>query len=433
MLSAPKAQIAKTEASVRAAAKATGKVKKETLTKTSVSGLSQTSLKRLPKDIAHTLQAVYESKKGILKRTPDQKLRVGSLCSGYNSESLALQRLGVPFTHVFSAEKDRQVVLLQKAVHPSEETHGKVEDIDPDKLGDIDILVAGFPCQSFSVAGAGRGVKDPRGLVLFYVLNVLIKKRPRVVLLENVRGLKRKHKPVLDVIVRILTNAGYSVDVMELDGKDSMIPHSRPRLWISGIRNDSYFHEFVKPQPLEFQPLLRHGFLDLQNKSVKKLKLNRTGTAAVLKAKRKFQKRGVDIRDRTVAVDVQASRQFCGAMVECVPCITASRGESGGHYILQRESKLSLEEIGKLMGINEEIVVRMVATGVPACRIGHALGNGQSLNVLERLLARLLHAAGLVEARLPDVWETASSRALQMPARPEDTLKFVDEVRGSLR
>ncbi len=438
----PTSKKSKKEGSARAAANATAKVKKETMKK--ASGLCRTTMERLPEDIAHALEAVYESKgeqnyapaggtRRTFNRAAEQKLRVGSMCSGYNSESLALQRLGVPFTHVFSAEKDRHVQLLQKAVHPSEEPHGKVEDMDPDKLGDIDVLVAGFPCQSFSAAGPGRGAKDPRGLVVFYVLNVFIKKKPRLLLLENVRGLKRNHKPVLDVIVRIVTNAGYSVDVMELDGKDSMIPHSRPRLWISAIRNDSYFHKFLKPQPLKFHPLLRHGFVDLHNKSVKKCKLHRTGSAAVLRATRKLQKRGVNIRRRTIAINVEATRKYCCAMVECVPCITASRGRDGGHYILQRESKLSLEEIGKLMGIDEGIVVRMVATGVPACRIGEALGNGQSLNVLERLLARLLYAAGLVEARLPDVWESASSRALQMPARPMDTLKFVDDIRGSLR
>lgn len=90
---------------------------------------------------------------------------------------------------------------------------------------------------------------------------------------------------------------------------------------------------------------------------------------------------------------------------------------------------MTVEEIGALMGYPKHLIDKLRATGVSKGDISFALGNGQALNVVERLLRELLFSAGLVKSKPIDVWALACEKASLQTSRPCDFPAFVMEIR----
>jgi len=115
-----------------------------------------------------------------------------------------------------------------------------INDADPDKIPDFDVLCAGFPCQPFSHAGLKKGFEDTRGTLFFNIAEIIsakIKKgvAPKVLLLENVKGLKGHDKGnTLKKIIEVLNELGYLVNIKVLNSKYFGVPQNRERLFIVG-------------------------------------------------------------------------------------------------------------------------------------------------------------------------------------------------------
>jgi DNA (cytosine-5)-methyltransferase 1 len=113
-----------------------------------------------------------------------------------------------------------------------------VTKIDENQVPDHDLLVGGFPCQPFSHAGHKRGFEDTRGTLFFDVQRIIKRKRPKVVLLENVRGLLSHDKGhTFGRIVEILSEE-YLVHHALLNARDYGLPQNRIRIYIVAIRSD---------------------------------------------------------------------------------------------------------------------------------------------------------------------------------------------------
>jgi DNA (cytosine-5)-methyltransferase 1 len=112
-------------------------------------------------------------------------------------------------------------------------------DETPQDVPNHDLILAGFPCQPFSNAGKKRGFEDTRGTLFFSIANIAKTKRPRVLLLENVRGLKSHDGGnTLAVIEVTLKSLGYFVHTKVLNARDFGLPQNRNRLFIVAIRED---------------------------------------------------------------------------------------------------------------------------------------------------------------------------------------------------
>lgn len=119
--------------------------------------------------------------------------------------------------------------------HFTHENYGDATTIDTDRIPDIDLLVGGFPCQAFSVAGRRAGFDDARGTLFFEIARVLTNKRPRHFLLENVLGLLSNNGgKTFAHILEILTEIGYCVEWQILNSKDFGVPQNRERVYIVG-------------------------------------------------------------------------------------------------------------------------------------------------------------------------------------------------------
>jgi len=127
-----------------------------------------------------------------------------------------------------------------------------INDADPNKIPDFDVLCAGFPCQPFSNAGLKKGFEDTRGTLFFNIAEIINTKKkkgnpPKVLLLENVKGLRGHDKgKTLKTIIKVLHELGYNVDSKVLNSKYFGVPQNRERLFIVAWLK-------TKKSPIEFK------------------------------------------------------------------------------------------------------------------------------------------------------------------------------------
>lgn len=128
-------------------------------------------------------------------------------------------------------------------------------DAEDYKDSDIDLLVGGSPCQSFSTVGAQHGLDDTRGTLFFDFARIISECHPKVFIYENVRGLlSHDGGKTIDVMLNVLSSLNYSIVPPEiLNASDFGIPQTRRRLFIIGFRNDLNHSPFSFPEAVELQ------------------------------------------------------------------------------------------------------------------------------------------------------------------------------------
>ena len=127
--------------------------------------------------------------------------------------------------------------------------YGDIREISDNEIPDHDILLAGFPCQSFSVAGLKKGFNDERGQAFFEIERILKAKKPKAFLLENVPNLKSiNNGEIFQLMLRRLEEIGYKVNYEILSGKDFGVPQNRRRLYIVGSLDHGKVFQFPKCQ-----------------------------------------------------------------------------------------------------------------------------------------------------------------------------------------
>lgn len=158
-----------------------------------------------------------------------------SLFSGIGGFEQGLNRIGGRC--LLSSEIDKHANFGYKVLY-GHETIGDITKINAEDVPDHDLLVAGFPCQAFSIAGLRRGYEDARGTLFFEVARIANIKKPKVILLENVKGLMSHDKGrTLDVMIQTLNSLGYTIDFDVLNSKFFDVPHNRERIFIVAILN----------------------------------------------------------------------------------------------------------------------------------------------------------------------------------------------------
>lgn len=152
---------------------------------------------------------------------------------------------------VFSSEWDENAAKTYEA-NFGEKPQGDITKIDPASIPDFDILLGGFPCQPFSIIGDKEGFNhETQGTLFFNIERILLEKKPKAFMLENVRNLTAHDKGrTFKVILTHLQNAGYTVYHKVLNALDYGVPQKRERIIIVGFREKIPF-EYPKPIPIE--------------------------------------------------------------------------------------------------------------------------------------------------------------------------------------
>ena len=133
------------------------------------------------------------------------------------------------------SEVDKYAIEIFNKHFKGIKNYGNATTIDETKLPNFDLLVGGFPCQAFSVAGKRKGFDDTRGTLFFDIARILGHKKPKHFILENVRGLlSHGSGRTFQRIIEVLTNLGYLVEWEVLNSKNYGVPQNRERVYIIG-------------------------------------------------------------------------------------------------------------------------------------------------------------------------------------------------------
>ncbi len=133
------------------------------------------------------------------------------------------------------SEIDKYAIQIYQKHFPNHKNYGDITKIITSELPDFDLLVGGFPCQAFSIAGKRRGFDDTRGTLFFDVARILKEERPRNFVLENVKGLlSHDNGRTFKVIISTLAELGYCVEWQVLNAKNFGVPQNRERVFIVG-------------------------------------------------------------------------------------------------------------------------------------------------------------------------------------------------------
>lgn len=146
---------------------------------------------------------------------------------------------------VFASEIDKFAKQSYTALYGDVHLHDDITKIEASDIPNHDVIVAGIPCQAFSVAGKRKGFEDARGTLFFDVVRIAKERRPKAVWIENVKGLVNHDKGrTLNVMIETLCEIGYTVDFTILNSKYFGVPQNRERIFIVAVRDD-----LVSPEP----------------------------------------------------------------------------------------------------------------------------------------------------------------------------------------
>ena len=167
-------------------------------------------------------------------------IKVFSMFSGIGGFEVGLQNSNLEHELIGYSEIDKYAIEVFERHFKGVKNYGDATNIQGDELPDFDLLVGGFPCQAFSVAGKQRGFDDTRGTLFFDIARICSEKRPRYLVLENVKGLlSHDNGKTFQTILRVLTNLGYRVEWQVLNSKDYGVPQNRERIFITGYFRES--------------------------------------------------------------------------------------------------------------------------------------------------------------------------------------------------
>lgn len=202
-------------------------------------------------------------------------------CAGIGGGRLGLENLGMQCVGFSEIDKNAETT-YRHFFGNSETNYGDLMKMSPSDLPDFDLMIAGFPCQAFSIVGQRRGLIDERGQIIFGLLKIMRAKKIKYFVLENVKGLlNHKRGQTFETILNLLDSEGYRVIAKTMDSSHYGLPHKRERIYFLGIRKDllkdpssfySYFNQHPKPTKMNDirQYLIDNGniaFTENQKKS----------------------------------------------------------------------------------------------------------------------------------------------------------------------
>lgn len=353
-------------------------------------------------------------------------IKVGTDCSGMETPLMAMNRLSVAYKHQFSCDICPYVKRYLQFAFPEGTFFDDLMNRDnKNEVPDLDLYIAGFPCQSFSMAGKRKGFQDKRGQVFFGVKDLIDKRRPRAFILENVKGLinhegGKTMATVMSELRGIKDNRAeaYEVTYKVLNTLEHGVPQNRERVYIIGILKSCKRFDFEWPEPLP--PASVEDFLEPVQGAVTKSNLpptsNRTAHRNVLQKLRALEKDGEDPLNETFFIDCDSSEKFCSVMKGKSMCMTKSR--ASGFWITSHGRRATLNDQLRLQGMDPNFVNLKKPMSVSRLQMGAMVGNAMSQNVVERIMVRLLPASGLVKEPIQDPWETKGRKRVSSALAP---------------
>lgn len=313
-------------------------------------------------------------------------IRVFEGFAGYGGASFGLKRSGLKYRVVGYSENDRYASSLFDANFPGLKNWGDITSIKAEELPDFDMFTGGFPCQPFSSAGLMHGEDDKygRGTLIYHILRICKVKRPKYLLLENVKGLtSKKFQGTFETIKDSLRELGYGeMAYAVLNTKDYGIPQNRERLWmfaqLGGLPKG---FDMVPPQTK-----LKYSLGDFLDKEPPSYLYLSQEQIAHLKIKHRIES---FIVDRPLCFDVYNKKIKQDGL-----SITITQPEHNSLRVIEvpREDgleivrKMSVDEQFRLMGFDDG---EMNYDGQSYSQLSKRAGNGWDVNLVGILIKHI--------------------------------------------
>jgi DNA (cytosine-5)-methyltransferase 1 len=294
------------------------------------------------------------------------------LFAGIGGIRLGFQKHGCE--NVFSSEWDTYAAKMY-ATNFGEQPFGDINDIAPTDIPDHDILLAGFPCQPFSIAGKGLGFSDTRGTLFFNIEQIIATKRPQAFLLENVKRLvTHDDGRTFDIIKTSLERLGYTIYYKVLNSLDFGVPQKRERIYIVGFENPL---QFTFPKPLGFyQPLkdVLENDTDIDPSYFLSPVLREKRINAVL------NKFGSLPEYPTIW------HENIGGNISPLPYSCALRAGGSYNYLVANGiRRLTAREMLRLQGFPDDFIINL-----PYSQLRKVAGNSVTVSVIEKIAEQML-------------------------------------------
>jgi DNA (cytosine-5)-methyltransferase 1 len=258
---------------------------------------------------------------------------------------------------------------------------GDINKINIDTIPNFDILCAGFPCQPFSIAGNQKGFQDKtRGNLFYKILEIIDKKQPETLMLENVKNLHTIHEgETFKIIKNELENRSYNVSYKVIDSRYYNSPQSRHRIYIICNKNKNYTFREINRPIVPVSTIIDYTISEYFD-FTSKYKLEKCSEKSMMKYKL--------INKNTEKGGRQGERVY--DITKCGPTICASSGgpgaKTGLYYFDGKIRTLSINETLKMFGFDVSYKYESLLNKKDML---FYLGNSIVVNVLEELIKDL--------------------------------------------
>lgn len=313
------------------------------------------------------------------------ELKMASLFAGVGGIDLGFEQTG-HFQTVYANEFDDKATLTYSENFDNILEHKNVREVDTSTAPDADVILSGFPCQAFSIAGYRQGFEDEQnGDLFFETLRFITHKRPRVALLENVKNLVgHDGGKTFRIILEALEQNGYKVKYKVLNAKEyGNVPQNRERIYVVAFREEEDYYKFEFPQPIPLTTTLQ-DVIDFENKVDDKYYYTKESF--------KQYDELVDAIDDPNTVYQWRRKYVRKNMSGVVPTLTANMG-TGGHnvpLILTKHGirKLTPRECFNVQGFPEDFVLPDLAMS----HLYKQAGNSVVVPVIKRIARNIADA-----------------------------------------
>ena len=315
--------------------------------------------------------------------TTKSEIRVFEGFAGYGGASFALKRSGINYKVIGMSENDKFANRLLFANFPTIRNWGDITAIDPTELPDFDLFTGGFPCQPFSTAGLQMGEDDKygRGTLFYHIFRICKVKRPKYLLLENVKGLtSKKFSQTFNKMKESLKELGYGdLQYAVLNSKDYGIPQNRERLWMFAMLGGVPKGFDIVPPKVEltkrFGDLLDQNppeNLYLSNAQISHLKEKHNIESFCVKEPLCFDVYNKKIKTDAVCITITQPEHNSLRVIECP--------KADGTEVVR---KMSLDEQFRFMGFKDK---ELDYAGQSYSQMSKRAGNGWDVNLAGILL-----------------------------------------------
>ena len=271
---------------------------------------------------------------------------------------------------VFSSEWDKYAQSMYEA-NFGEKPFGDINLIDPEDIPEHDILLAGFPCQPFSIAGKGLGFSDTRGTLFFNIEAILEAKKPKAFLLENVKRLTtHDNGQTFGVILEKLRMLGYTVYHKVFNSLNFGVPQKRERIYIVGFLESL---DFKFPKPLGYYRSLSEYLIEDSEVPENYF------ISDILKEKRLNAVKGIPPKPSIWHENI-------GGNVSALPYSCALRaGGSYNYLVVNGVRRLTGREMLRLQGFPDSFKIN-----IPYSQLRKVAGNSVTVDVIKAIAGQMI-------------------------------------------